>query len=289
MPRAATTGSSTASAKAAASASEGSLRARQSSVGATRRTSSGGTRSSRTTATAGPSRRRAATKASSGPAADERLKIFEDSVRNCRACGLHANRAHPSVGDGPIDAPLVLVAAAPGQHEDLHGSALAGSARNVIDHALWAADIAPDEVRVTTLVRCHPPDDRPAAVDEVRACSSHLAEEFSIVRPSVVVALGAMVASFLYGRDLDIGRVAGYRLDMGGITLIPTYAPVDALRGIPQASVALRRDIAAAKAVLDGRLSTGAALLEEVRAHLADGTLKPDGTLHAVPDYQAQT
>lgn len=202
-----------------------------------------------------------------------RLRALDDAVRSCEACALHAERFHPSVGEGPIGTRLMIVGFVPGQHEDLRGTALAGSARNVIDHAMSQAGIDAASVRITNLVRCRPADDRPPTIAEARVCSSYLRTELDLVAPEVVVALGDATASFLYGRPLVIDQVAGYRLDVAGITLIPTYAPADVLRGRPFASEALRRDMATAQAVLDGRLPSGAQLLEEVRAHLADGRL----------------
>lgn len=201
------------------------------------------------------------------------LSALEDVVRACRACALHADRTHPSVGEGPGEARLMLVGLVPGRHEDLRGTAVAGSARNVVDHALRAAGIDPTTVRITNLVRCRPADDRRPTLDETRSCATHLRVELDLVAPEVVVALGQDTASLLYGRPLAIGRVSGYRLDVGGVTLIPTYAPADVLRGRPFASEALRRDLVTAKAVLDGRLPSGAQLRDEVRAHLADGGL----------------
>ncbi|MEX0868173.1 MAG: uracil-DNA glycosylase [Nitriliruptoraceae bacterium] len=192
---------------------------------------------------------------------------FADAVRECTACDLHRDRHTVAVGDGPADARLLLVGVAPHRHEDLHGRAMTGGPRNVVDHALAAAGISAAEVRITTLVRCRPPDDRPVARDEVQACLGHLRREIELVAPEVVVALGAFTTRVLAGQQLAIDRVAGYRLVLGdGMTLIPTYHPADVVRGVPQADVAIRRDLVTARAVLDGTLATG----PQVRARLRE-------------------
>ncbi len=195
------------------------------------------------------------------------------AVKTCTACSLHTERMTPVVGDGPIDARLVVVAAIPRRHEDLQGRALAGAGRNVLDSALMSAGLVPAEVRVTSVMRCRPLDDREPTSDEVRACNAHLREELAMLSPEVIVSLGAFATSVLLGRPVPFERVAGYRLDvLQGVTLVPTYHPRDAVRGDPQAASALRRDLAVARAVLDGRMKTGAQALADLRSRLvADG------------------
>jgi DNA polymerase len=196
----------------------------------------------------------------------------ERAVKNCTACSLHEHRAHPVVGDGPRDARLLLVTDVPRRHEDVHGHALAGSQRNVVDQALLRAGLDPASVRRTSVVRCRTPDDRPPTLEEATTCSGHLSGELSLVEPEVVVAFGELATNVVLGRPVPFDRVVGYRLDVrGGITLIPTYHPGDAVRGIPAAAKGLRRDLATAKAVLDGTMSTGAEARLELRSRLRRG------------------
>lgn len=197
-------------------------------------------------------------------------RALERAIRACQGCDLHAERCHPVTGEGSLDARLMIVGSKPRQHEDLQGRPFAGGAGNVLDHVLNAAGLSRGDVYLTTIVKCRPSDDRPATAEEVRACAAHLEAERNLVAPDVVVALGAFTTSVLLGRPVPIERVAGFRLDLDGITLIPTYHPADAVRGVPQAAISLRRDLAVAKAVLDGRLSTGAEAVAELRAKRPD-------------------
>jgi uracil-DNA glycosylase len=191
-------------------------------------------------------------------------------VQECDACALHRHRQRAVPGSGPADARLVCVGVAPRQHEDVHGVALAGGPRNVVDHALIAAGIPPGSVRFTNLVRCRPPADRLPTIDEVRTCTGHLRNEIEHVAPEVVVTFGQLATTVVLGREVPIERVAGYRLDiLQGVTLIPTYDPIDVVRGLPQAVTSLRRDLATAKAVLDGRMRTGAQFLADLRSRRA--------------------
>jgi len=204
------------------------------------------------------------------PASRKRVRHVREHERRvaaCTACALHEHRIKAVPGEGPMDAKLVLVGVAPRRQEDLKGVAFAGGARNVLDNALADAGIDAAQVRITTLVRCRPPDDRAPSREEVSACSHHLVTELELMDPQVIVSFGAFATAVLYGRPVPIERLAGYRLHLReGVTLIPTYHPVDAVRGVPQAAASLRRDLAAAQAVIDGRLRTGAQVLDELRA-----------------------
>ncbi len=214
---------------------------------------------------------RPASRSATPPATEQRpvrhVREHERRVASCTACQLHASRTRAVPGEGPMDAKLVLVGLAPRRQEDLKGVAFAGGARNVLDNAMLAAGIDPAGVRITSLVRCRPPEDRSPTRDEVATCAPHLTTELDLMEPEVIVSFGAFATAVLCGRPVTIEQIAGYRLAIRrGVTLIPTYHPVDAVRGVPQAAAALRRDLVAAKAVLDGRLRTGAEVLEELRS-----------------------
>jgi uracil-DNA glycosylase len=201
------------------------------------------------------------------------LREHARAVQDCTACDLHRDRTKAVAGEGPADARLLIVGATPRRHEDLQGVPLAGACRNVLDHALAAAGLRREDVRVTSVVRCRPADDRTPTLEEIATCGVHLRAELDLVGPEVIVTLGAFATAILLGRPVPIERVAGYRLDvLRGITLVPTYHPNDAVRGVPQAAPSLRRDLQVAKAVLDGRLRTGAQSLAELRSRSAAGT-----------------
>lgn len=198
------------------------------------------------------------------------LRELTLAVTECTACALHRDRITPVVGEGPVDARLLIVGSVPRRHEDLQGDPYAGAIGNVLDHALDQAGLTRDDVRLTMAVRCRPRKDRPPTSAEVRACRHHLLDEVALVSPEVIVSLGAFATTVVLGRAIPLERVAGYRLDVfHGITLVPTYHPVDVVRGVPRAAGALPRDLKVAKAVLDGELATGAEALADQRAREA--------------------
>jgi uracil-DNA glycosylase len=192
---------------------------------------------------------------------------LERDASGCTRCRLHTSRTKVVFGSGDTAADLMFVATAPNRHEDLQGAPLVGAAGNVLDNALREAGVHRDDCYLTHLNKCHPPDARAPSTDEIEACYPYLWEQIAHIRPRVIVTLGELPTAVLLRRRLPLDRVAGLRLDVfDGITLVPTQDPSDAVHGNATAVTQIRRDVATAKAVLDGRLATGKEALADVRA-----------------------
>lgn len=199
----------------------------------------------------------------------EQLRPFRDveqEASGCTRCALSESRTRVVFGDGPPEADLFVLGTAPGRHEDVQGTALVGAAGNVLTNALAAVGLSRDDCYMTNLVKCHPPSARAPLPEEIDACNSYLFEQLAHIRPRVILALGELPTWFLLRRRLPLAKIAGYRLDVfDGATLVPTYDPVQAVKGSTQAMAAIRRDVGIAAAVLDGRLAGGAEAMAEVR------------------------
>lgn len=176
----------------------------------------------------------------------------------CTRCELHRARTKVVVGEGPLDADLMIVGSVPGRTDDLQGKPFAGGPGNVLTNLLTDAGLVREECYVTNVVKCLPPG-RPPTHEEVETCLPYLLEEIGHVSPSVIVTLGVFATRLLLRRPVPLDRIAGYRFDVfDGITLVPTHHPADAMKGNPSAVASITRDLRIAKAVLDGRLATGA-------------------------------
>jgi|SRR5215472_14099663 DNA polymerase len=151
------------------------------------------------------------------------LDALRDSAAGCTACHLHRNATQTVFGEGPEDAAVLLVGEQPGDMEDLAGRPFVGPAGKLLDRCLAEAGIDRAKTYVTNVVkhfkwvprgtrRIH---SKPAAV-EIEACLPWLEAEIGVVRPRVVVALGATAAQALFGRAFrvtrDRGRPVPFRL-----------------------------------------------------------------------------
>jgi DNA polymerase len=157
------------------------------------------------------------------------------AARHCERCPLYRDATQVVVGEGPAGAPLMLVGEQPGDQEDIAGRPFVGPAGQLLDRALADAGIARSAAFVTNAVkhfkfeprgkrRIHA---RPSN-SEIEACRWWLDAELKIVKPRLVVAMGATAARALSGRALTISRERGRLLAWPGgtagfVTVHPSY------------------------------------------------------------------
>lgn len=199
-------------------------------------------------------------------AGEPRWNLLQNQAAGCTRCRLHEARNNVVFGEGNYNADLVFIGEAPGLHEDLQGKPLAGASGNLLTNLLFENRLERSEVYICNIVKCRSPGGREPLADEVEACSRFLREQLLLLSPRVIVTLGETATSLMLGRTVSIVKVAGYRFQTHGGTLIPTYHPDLAVRGSLQAMAALRRDVRVAKGVLDGRIATAREALAELRA-----------------------
>lgn len=165
----------------------------------------------------------------------EAIRLLAAEARRCTRCELYRNATQTVFGEGPADAALMLVGEQPGEQEDVRGRPFVGPAGKVLDTALEAADIARDGVYITNAVkhfkneprgkrRIHKKPD----ISEIDACRWWLENEFEIIRPRVVVALGATAARAVIGKTMTINANRGRLMALPGdaqalITVHPSY------------------------------------------------------------------
>jgi uracil-DNA glycosylase len=166
------------------------------------------------------------------------LPRLRSAAQRCRACELWEGATQAVVGEGPTPADAMLVGEQPGDREDLEGTPFVGPAGRMLDRGLADAGIDPARVYVTNVVkhfryrrrgkrRIH---QKPDAA-HVAACRPWLDAELALVRPRVLVCLGAVAAQSLVGRDVRVTRDHGRPLesDLARFVLV-TVHPSSLLR-----------------------------------------------------------
>jgi DNA polymerase len=145
------------------------------------------------------------------------LPRLRSAVDGCRGCELYADATQGVMGDGPADAPLLLVGEQPGDKEDVAGEPFVGPAGRLLDQALESAGLDPAEVFRTNAVkhfrfsgtrgkqRIHKTPSRPHVV----ACRPWLLAELDVVRPRGVVLLGATAGQAVFGSTFRVGASRG--------------------------------------------------------------------------------
>jgi DNA polymerase len=192
------------------------------------------------------------------------LKALREAAAGCTACPLHRNATQTVFGAGLKRAELMLVGEQPGDHEDRRGEPFVGPAGRVLDEALANAGIERSEVFLTNAVkhfkweargkrRIH---QRPTAM-EMAACRPWLEAEVRVVRPGVLVALGAVAARSLFGTGVKVTRDRGSAVECdlaphATVTVHPSsLLRIDDADERKLARVEFERDLAGARALLD--------------------------------------
>ena len=146
------------------------------------------------------------------------LRDLQEAAKHCRACDLWKNATQTVFGEGSQPADIMLVGEQPGDQEDRSGHPFVGPAGKLLDQALADAGIDRSEVYVTNVVkhfRWTPAErgkrrihKKPRA-SEIQACRPWLDAELEIVKPKIVVCLGASAAQALLGKEFRVSRERG--------------------------------------------------------------------------------
>jgi len=155
---------------------------------------------------------------------------LEKSVSACRACGLCENRTHPVLGEGDPHASILFVGEGPGREEDLSGRPFVGPAGQLLDKMLLSIGLQREEVYIANIVKCRPPNNRTPEEEEALCCLPFLRQQFRLLRPKIIVCLGATAARHIYSPSVRITRDRGRWLEKKGVFILPTYHPAALLR-----------------------------------------------------------
>lgn len=183
------------------------------------------------------------------------LSAIASEVATCTRCRLHATRTRAVPGEGSPDTEVVFVGEGPGFNEDRQGRPFVGAAGAFLGELLGSVGWRREDVFITNVVKCRPPENRDPEPDEIAACAPYLARQLAALDPALVVTLGRhSMGRFMPGAR--IGQVHG------------TSRPADPSVGAPDAHVFAMYHPAAAlhqgalrQTLLDDMLRVPAALL----------------------------
>ena len=126
------------------------------------------------------------------------LELLAKEICSCEKCLLHKTRNQAVPGEGSPDAKIFFIAEAPGGNEDLSGRPFTGRSGKIIDLLLVKFNLKREEIFLSNIVKCRPPQNRDPSIEEISACKSYLFAQIGIVQPQLIVALGRFAASELF-------------------------------------------------------------------------------------------
>ncbi|TWH81806.1 DNA polymerase [Sedimentibacter saalensis] len=157
----------------------------------------------------------------------DELKKF---TARCRKCRLAETRTTVVFGEGNEHADIMFVGEGPGYNEDVQGRPFVGKAGQLLDKMIEAINLKRSDVYIANVVKCRPPENRNPMDDEAESCIDYLRWQVKLIRPKIIVCLGAVSAKKLIDPNLSISRQRGVFVKKGDIFFMPTYHPSYLLR-----------------------------------------------------------
>ncbi len=170
----------------------------------------------------------------------EKSAAFAELQKRALVCvkcpHLAASRKTVVFGVGSIDAQLMFVGEAPGADEDEQGEPFVGRAGQLLTKIIQATGLSRADVYIANILKCRPDTpgqsagNRKPTPDEMATCIPYLHEQIDLIRPKVIVALGATAVDGLLGKTVGITKLRGNWQTYRGTPLMPTYHPAYLLR-----------------------------------------------------------
>jgi uracil-DNA glycosylase len=211
---------------------------------------------------------------------DERrvaLEAIASEVRVCTRCRLHEGRTQAVPGEGDPDTEVVFVGEGPGVNEDREGRPFIGRAGGMLTRLLASVGWRREDVFITNVVKCRPPDNRDPQPDEMAACAPFLQRQLAVLDPAVVVTLGRFsMGTFIPGARISEAHGTTHPVDPATgarkALAFAMYHPAAALRssGVERAS---HEDMARVPSVL-----------VRARGWRGDAALEPQGPASGATD-----
>ena len=158
------------------------------------------------------------------------LNVIRQDIGECTRCTLSAGRNKIVFGDGNPNARLLFVGEGPGADEDVQGLPFVGRAGQLLNNMINAMGLSRERVYIANIVKCRPPGNRVPEPEEAHTCSQFLFRQIDVIRPEVIVALGATAATYLLGGKSPLNALRGRVHSVRDARLIVTYHPAYLLR-----------------------------------------------------------
>ncbi|MBI4497672.1 MAG: uracil-DNA glycosylase [Chloroflexi bacterium] len=176
------------------------------------------------------------------------LDELHQAMLPCTRCGLAQGRTQVVPGVGPADARIMFIGEGPGFQEDRQGLPFVGPAGQFLNELLASIGLKRDQVYITNVIKCRPPQNRDPMPGEIAACRPWLEQQIARIKPKIIVTLGRhSMARYFPGES--ISRIHGKHKVVDGTTIFAMYHPAAALHQ-DSLKATLREDIKKLPALL---------------------------------------
>ncbi len=163
------------------------------------------------------------------------LPFSMDSLKqitlDCHLCQLSKTRTKVVFGEGSLNASVLFVGEGPGANEDNTGRPFVGRAGELLTKIIEnVLELKREDIYISNIVKCRPPNNRVPNDEEVSECLPYLFKQIEIIKPSIIVTLGATAYQNLTGDKTSISRIRGETVNFKGMKIVPTFHPSYLLR-----------------------------------------------------------
>ncbi len=176
---------------------------------------------------------------------------IENAIQACQNCALAQSCTRKVPGKGNHQADILIIGEAPGHDEDLQGKPFVGRAGQLLDRMLQAIEIDPQQVYITNILKCRPPNNRDPNAEETKSCYQFLQAQIQQLQPKVIFAVGRISAQTLLQDQSPLGRLRNKQYTLPGtdIPMLVTYHPAYLLRN-PAEKAKVWQDLKSLKRLL---------------------------------------
>ena len=163
-----------------------------------------------------------------------KFKALNKKIRACKDCAISKQINQKVFGTGSITGRLLFIGTAPGQDEDIEGTALTGKALKKLQQTIKKAGGKSEEYCILNLLKCKPPKNREPKKKELRNCTRWLEKQIAILKPNLIVPLGSYPTGYFLNTDIGILKLQGKVRIRGKLRIFPLAHPMWVLKNRDQ-------------------------------------------------------
>jgi DNA polymerase len=153
------------------------------------------------------------------------IQALEQKILACILCPLAKTRTKAVPGEGDYSASLMFVGEGPGADEDIQGRPFVGRAGQLLTKIIAAMGFKREEVYITNVIKCRPPQNRTPFREEVEKCRPYLLAQVEAIAPRVIVTLGKTATDFFHPSTAPMSALRNHFVEYGKIPVMPTFHP----------------------------------------------------------------
>jgi uracil-DNA glycosylase len=170
------------------------------------------------------------------------LDQLAQQIRQCTKCSLSTTRKNAVPGEGPSNVQIMLIGEGPGYHENEQGRPFVGQAGKFLNELLGNGGLKREDVFITNVVKCRPPENRDPQEVELEACSSYLGQQIEAINPLIILTLGRFSMARFF-QSAKISAIHGRASWVDGRLIVAMYHPAAGLHQ-PNLKADIMRDFA---------------------------------------------